>query len=115
MKKAIKPLTPSSSDISSPCPKCGAELVETRTRSGRKLKKCSTNVWDPKTHTASGCDYVEWAKTTTELLDDECPTCSAKLIMVNTSTGKQLRRCSTSKWDKKNHIAEGCAYVQWVQ
>lgn len=115
MKKGTKSLTSSSPVISSMCPKCGAELVDTRTRSGRKLKKCSTNVWDSKTQTATGCDFVEWAKTTTELLDEDCPLCDAKQILVNTSTGKQLKRCSTSKWDRKNKIAEGCGFVQWMQ
>ncbi len=115
MKKGTKTLTSPSSDISLPCPKCGADLVDSRTRSGRKLKRCSTNIWDSKTQTASGCDYVEWVKTTTEMLDDDCPQCSAKLILVNTATGKQLKRCSTSKWNRRDHAAIGCSYVQWVQ
>ena len=50
------------------CPKCGAPLVLQVTRFGKKMKKCSTNTWDPETKTASGCDYVEWINGTTEKL-----------------------------------------------
>ncbi len=45
------------------CPKCGAPLLMTTTRFGKKMKKCSTSTWDPKTRTAGGCDFVEWQKT----------------------------------------------------
>ena len=63
------------------CPKCGNPLVMATTRTGRRLKRCSTNVWDKETRTsaagkkmkkcstnvwnketrsAEGCDYVQW-------------------------------------------------------
>lgn len=44
------------------CPKCGAKLVLFTTVAGKKLKKCSTNQWDPQQKMATGCDYVEWLK-----------------------------------------------------
>ncbi|MFH0979343.1 MAG: topoisomerase DNA-binding C4 zinc finger domain-containing protein, partial [Candidatus Roizmanbacteria bacterium] len=42
------------------CPKCGSKLVLFTTVAGKKLKKCSTNKWDPQQKMATGCDYVEW-------------------------------------------------------
>lgn len=42
------------------CPKCGEKLVMTTTTKGKKLKKCSTSGWDPKTKSATGCTFVEW-------------------------------------------------------
>ena len=42
------------------CPKCSSKLVLYTSASGKKLKKCSTNKWDPQTRTASGCDYTQW-------------------------------------------------------
>ena len=63
------------------CPKCGAPLLLTTTRFGKRMKKCSTNSWDPKTRTASGCDYVEWIKGTTEELKEDCPKCGEKLVL----------------------------------
>jgi ssDNA-binding Zn-finger/Zn-ribbon topoisomerase 1 len=95
------------------CPKCGQPLVLKVTRFGKKMKKCSTNVWDPKTRTTSGCDYVEWIKGTTEELDEKCPKCGEKLVMVTTASGKRLKKCSTNKWDKENRMAVGCDFVEW--
>ncbi len=42
------------------CPKCGEKLVLFTTAAGKRLKKCSTNKWDPETRQATGCDYTEW-------------------------------------------------------
>ncbi len=95
------------------CPKCGAPLLLVTTRFGKRMKKCSTNTWDPKTRTASGCDYVEWMKGTTEELDENCPTCGAKLVLFTSSSGKKLKKCSTNKWDPETKMATGCTYVQW--
>ena len=97
------------------CPKCGAPLVMTMTRFNKKLKKCSTNVWDPQTRTASGCDYVEWVKGTTETLEEDCPKCGSKLVLFTTTTGKNLKKCSTNKWDKENKQAVGCDFVEWLK
>ena len=57
------------------CPKCGSPLNLVVTRFGKRMKKCSTATWDPKTRTAGGCDYIEWIKGTTEPLDEDCPKC----------------------------------------
>jgi len=95
------------------CPKCGASLVLAITRFGKKMKKCSTNVWDPQTRTASGCDYVEWIKGTTEELDEKCPKCGEKLVMMTTASGRRLKKCSTNKWNKENRMVTGCDFVEW--
>jgi len=96
------------------CPKCGAPLMMATTKAGKKMKKCSTNRWDPETKTATGCDYVEWMKGTTEELDEDCPQCGAKLVKYTTSNGKSMKKCSTNKWDKDKREATGCNYVQWL-
>lgn len=96
------------------CPKCGSPLVEATTKTGKRLKRCSTNVWDPATRTSSGCDYVEWAKTSVEELDEDCPQCGAKLVFMHTAGGKQMKKCSTSKWNRQTKSAEGCTYIEWL-
>jgi len=95
------------------CPKCGAPLMLNVTRFGKRMKKCSTNRWDPQTKTASGCDYIEWIKATTENLDEDCPKCGSKLVMVTTSAGKRFKKCSTNQWDRENKTATGCDYIEW--
>lgn len=45
------------------CPKCAGRLYSITTRTGKLMIKCENSKWDPKTKTASGCDYVEWPKT----------------------------------------------------
>jgi len=97
------------------CPKCGAPLIETTTRFNKKMKKCSTATWDPKTKTAGGCDFFEWVKGKTEELDEDCPKCGSKLVMFTTASGKRLKKCSTSGWDKVNRVATGCDYVEWMK
>jgi len=101
-------------ELDEKCPKCGSPLILTSTKFGKKMKKCSTNKWDPATRQATGCDYVEWIKGTTEELDEECPTCGAKLVLFTTANGKRLKKCSTNKWDKDQKMAVGCAYVEWL-
>ncbi|OGG09878.1 hypothetical protein A2154_04550 [Candidatus Gottesmanbacteria bacterium RBG_16_43_7] len=106
------PFEPQSLDES--CPKCGSPLILTMTRFGKKLKKCSTSGWDKQTRTATGCDYVEWIGPTNEPLDEDCPQCGEKLMLVTTARGKRLKKCSTSGWDRENRVATGCTYVQWL-
>jgi len=96
------------------CPKCGSPLLMVVTRFGKKMKKCSTNTWDPQTRQASGCDYVEWIKGTTENLDEECPECGNKLVLYTTTSGKRMKKCSTNQWDKEKRQAVGCTYIQWL-
>lgn len=100
-------------ELDEKCPKCGSPLLLTVTRFGKKAKKCSTNKWDPKTKTASGCDYIEWIGATKEPLDEDCPQCGEKLVMVTTTNGKRMKKCSTSGWDRENKVATGCDFIEW--
>lgn len=97
------------------CPKCGAPVILTETRFGKKLKKCSTNVWNKETKKAEGCDFVEWINGTTEALDEDCPECGKKLVLFTTAAGKKMKKCSTSGWNSQQRKATGCAYVQWLK
>lgn len=97
------------------CPKCGEPLLLATTKSGKKMKKCSTNSWDPNTRQATGCDYVEWINGTTEPLDEKCPECGNPLVLFTTSAGKKMKKCSTNSWDKETRKAVGCTYIQWLQ
>lgn len=55
------PSTPSPvAETTTSCPKCGFPLVEAVKKDGGKYTKCSASKWDPRTKTASGCDYVDW-------------------------------------------------------
>ncbi|MDO8610605.1 MAG: topoisomerase DNA-binding C4 zinc finger domain-containing protein [bacterium] len=96
------------------CPKCGAQLVMSTTRNGKKLKKCIKGGWDKDAKKATGCDYVEWFNGTKEELDELCPQCEAKLLLVTTANGKRMKKCSTSGWDREKRKATGCTYVQWL-
>lgn len=97
------------------CPKCGKLLVMAETRFGKKMKKCSTNIWNKETKKAEGCDFIEWINGSTEQLDEECPACGEKLVLYITSTGKKMKKCSTSGWDREKRVATGCPYVQWLK
>ncbi|MCL4374386.1 topoisomerase DNA-binding C4 zinc finger domain-containing protein [Patescibacteria group bacterium] len=97
------------------CPKCGSALLLVTTRFGRKMKRCSTNKWDPATKTSSGCDYFAWLKATVEPLEKEaCPKCGAPLVLMTTAGGKRLKKCSTNTWDRQTRTAVGCDFVQWL-
>ncbi len=96
------------------CPKCNSPLVMATTRTGKKLKKCSTAGWDSAAKQATGCDFVEWQKGETQELDEDCPKCGEKLIFMTTSNGKKMKKCSTSKWDPATRTASGCDHVEWI-
>jgi len=96
------------------CPKCGANLVMTTTRSGKKLKKCSKGGWDREAKKPTGCDYVEWFNGSKEELDEVCPKCDAKLLLVTTANGRKMKKCSTSGWDRQARKPTGCDYIQWL-
>jgi ssDNA-binding Zn-finger/Zn-ribbon topoisomerase 1 len=102
-------------ELDEKCPKCGANLVLSMTKFGKKMKKCSKGGWDPEARKATGCDYVEWINGTTEELDEDCPTCGAKLVLFTTANGKRLKKCSTAGWDKEERKATGCTYVEWLK
>jgi ssDNA-binding Zn-finger/Zn-ribbon topoisomerase 1 len=97
------------------CPKCGSPLVLQTTRFGKKMKKCSAGGWDKDTKTSTGCDYVEWINGVTEQTDEKCPQCGEPLVLFTTNNGKQLKKCSTSGWDRMNKKATGCPYVEWLK
>ena len=98
-----------------PCPKCGSPLVKAQTKGGKTLIRCSTNQWDPGTRQATGCDYVEWPKTESTELEEDCPKCGSKLIQITTTTGKKMKKCSTATWDRETRTAGGCDYVEWLK
>ena len=102
-------------ELDEKCPKCGSPLTMVVTRFGKKMKKCSTNVWNKETKEASGCDFVEWVNGTTEPLNEDCPTCGNKLVLYTTAAGKKMKKCSTSGWDSKERKATGCTYVEWLK
>ncbi len=97
------------------CPKCGVPLIMQITRFGKKMKKCSTGVWNKETKKVDGCDYVEWINGTTEKLDEECPQCGSPLVLFTTNSGKKMKKCSTAGWDSAKRIATGCTYVEWLK
>lgn len=101
-------------ELDEKCPKCGSPVLLVVTRFGKRLKRCSTSKWDPETRTSSGCDYVEWIKGTSENLEEDCPKCKNKLVLYTTAAGKQLKKCSTNKWDPSTREASGCDFVQWI-
>lgn len=96
------------------CPKCGANLIMATTRNGKKLKKCSTAGWDRDNRLATGCDYIEWFNGTKEELDELCPKCNQKLLLVTTTNGKKMKKCSTSGWDREKRQATGCDFILWI-
>lgn len=108
-------IVPEPKSLDEKCPKCGSPLVLVVTRFGKKMKKCSTNVWNKETKKAEGCDYVEWINGTTEPLDEMCPECGSKLVLYTTAAGKKMKKCSTSGWDKVKRQATGCTYVYWFK
>lgn len=109
----VKWISPQPQELDEKCPQCGNLLVLAVTKFGKKLKRCSTNKWDPQTKTSSGCNYVEWIKGVKEDLDEDCPTCGSKLIMYTTTNGKKMKKCSTNSWDPKTKSASGCSFIEW--
>lgn len=44
-----------------------------------------------------------------------CPKCGSALTeILETPSGKQLRRCTTGSWNKETRKTEGCDYVEWI-
>lgn len=111
----VKWLTTEPETLSEKCPKCQANLVLAVTRYGKKLKKCSTSGWDKTTRQATGCDYIEWIKGTSQVLNEKCPQCQEPLVLYTTAAGKRMKKCSTSGWDKETRQATGCTYIYWLK
>lgn len=102
-------------ELDEKCPKCGSPLILATTRFGKKMKKCSTNVWNKDTKKSEGCDYIEWINGTTEKLDEACPECGNPLVLFTTNAGKKMKKCSTAGWDPKARKATGCPYIEWLK
>ena len=97
------------------CPKCGAPLEPvSETETGRKLQRCSKNIWNKEMHKSEGCDYVKWIATPPQVLDEKCPKCGNPLVLAVTRFGKKMKKCSTGSWDKVAKKAIGCDYVEWI-
>ena len=111
----VKWLVPEPQKLDEKCPKCGSPLILQVTRFGKKMKKCSTNMWDKETKKATGCDYIEWINGTTEPLDTDCPQCGKKLVLFTTAAGKKMEKCSTAGWDREARVPTGCTYVKWMK
>ncbi len=101
-------------ELDEKCPQCGNKLVMMTTRFGKKMKKCSTGGWDAQQKIPTGCTFVEWMSGTKEELDEACPQCGAKLILMTTSNGKKMKKCSTSGWDREKKMPTGCTFVEWL-
>lgn len=111
----VKWIVPEPEALDEKCPKCGSAIVMMTTRFGKKMKKCSTNSWNKETKKAEGCDFVEWINNPVEKLEEDCPTCGEKLVLFTTSSGKKMKKCSTSGWDREKKEATGCTYVEWLK
>jgi ssDNA-binding Zn-finger/Zn-ribbon topoisomerase 1 len=111
----VKWITPEPKVLDEKCPKCGSPVVLAVTRTGKKMKKCSTNVWNAETKKAEGCDFIEWINGTTEPLDEACPECGEKLVLFTTNAGKRMKKCSTAGWDSEKRRATGCTFVEWLK
>lgn len=111
----VKWLDDNTKTLKETCPKCGSNLIETVTRSGKKMKKCSTAGWDRENMVATGCDYVEWLNDSKKELDEDCPLCGAKLVEQKTPSGKRMKKCSTAGWDREFRQPTGCTYIEWLK
>lgn len=97
------------------CPKCASPLTDViTTPTGKKLRRCSTNLWEPGQKTSSGCDFVKWLPFEEQVLDEKCPKCGSPLVMSATRFGKKMKKCSTNKWDSVEKKATGCDYIEWI-
>lgn len=97
------------------CPKCQSPLSDVvTTPTGRKLRRCSKGIWNPETKTTEGCTYVKWLPVEPVVLDETCPKCGSKLLLVVTRFGKKMKRCEKGSWDKETKQATGCDYVEWI-
>src|SRR3989344_1812263 len=98
------------------CPKCGSDLADiVETASGRKLARCSKGSWNKETKKNEGGDYVKWIAVEPEKLDEKCPQCGNLLVLFTTNSGKRMKKCSTSGWDRAARLATGCTYIEWLK
>ncbi|BDI32635.1 DNA topoisomerase 1 [Capsulimonas corticalis] len=79
---------PEAEKIDVPCPKCGGEIVQKRSRKGAIFYGCKEY---PK------CDFVAWGKPTGE----DCPTCGSPVVE-NTYRGRVIGvKCHNAECDYK--------------
>ncbi len=51
----------------------------------------------------------------TEIKNEVCPKCGSALSeIIETSSGRKLRRCSTGTWNPETKKTVGCDYVLWL-
>ena len=97
------------------CPMCQSPLKEPEEiPSGKKLQRCSRGRWNSETRKTEGCEYVKWLDQAAKQLDEICPKCGAPLVLQTTRSGKKMKKCSKSIWDREQGVATGCDYVEWL-
>ena len=67
--------------IPTPCPVCGGELLQKRSKKGTVFYGCSNY---PK------CDFVSWDYP----LEEKCPVCGKYMVRHRTQNGLMFKRCS---------------------
>lgn len=97
------------------CPKCGAPMGEvSETPTGKRLQRCSKNIWNKEKKKSEGCEYVKWLEVEPQELEEKCPKCGSNLILQVTRFGKKMKKCSAGSWDKETKKVVGCDYVEWI-
>lgn len=84
------------------------------TPTGRRLQRCSQNIWNKETRKSDGCSYVKWLEIPSQTLEQKCPKCNSPLVLQVTRFGKKMKKCSAGGWDKEAKKATGCDYVEWL-
>jgi DNA topoisomerase-1 len=89
-------LRPEAAKVEVPCPKCGGEIVQRRSKKGTTFYGCSNY---PK------CDFVAWGKP----VGRPCPTCGSPLIE-NSFKGRVIGiRCSNKDCEYKESLKAASA------
>ncbi len=99
------------------CAKCGADAKEIIKDGNVIGYKCSTNVWNKDTKTASGCDWVEWNNQNVSswqpLPDDVvCPKCGSKCKTKIAKNGTKKIKCSLATWNAATKEWDNCDYYE---
>lgn len=86
-------------EVGTACPKCGAPVVERKSKKGRIFYGCSSY---------PDCDFVSWDKP----LNDKCPECGQYMVEARGHGGKTTKKCSNpecvtnSKQARSNDAAD---------
>ncbi len=70
--------------IDTPCPKCGARLMEKTSKKNRKFYGCEKY---------PACDFVSWEKP----LAEKCPHCGGYMVEKRTKRGQTVHLCANEK------------------